>query len=453
LENPRLCRDPDAKFSEQWFPEQNQLGARMATINTGLGGPQGVGEGSYRAGPLTTGNWDDGSILVNITSVFGPAGINWFGTYYTSIYINSNGLITFAGPNTSYTPSNIAALTQPAIAVFWSDVNVTSGSATGLNNIYWDLDPTTGRVTVTWLQVQAYSGSSSPKNTFQVVLEHTGNGNFEIDMIYQQIQWTNGGYGLAQVGITDGGANDYVVPGSGNATALANYPNATLDPNDPNGVWSMRFYNGNPVCFVAGTRIETPTGPRPVESLRAGDLVMTLDHGPQPLRWAGGGAVVTEGAALPVTIEAGALANSNRLEVSGQHLLLLSGVDCELLFGEWEVLAAAKDLLGLDGISQDSGQRWVSYHHLLLDRHEVLLAEGTGAESLHPGQQALIALPSTARAALNELFLPYELERLGRQPAARRVLKPHEARVLVAHRQRAAGRGFRRYAPDIRLAA
>ncbi|SEN21088.1 hypothetical protein SAMN05216227_100953 [Pseudorhodobacter antarcticus] len=90
----------------------------MAAINTGLGGPQGVGEGSVRGGPLTTGNYDDGALRLNITSVFGPSGINYFGTNYTSIFINTNGLITFNSAVTSYTPTALSALTYPAIAVF-----------------------------------------------------------------------------------------------------------------------------------------------------------------------------------------------------------------------------------------------------------------------------------------------------------------------------------------------
>ncbi|MDZ4094131.1 MAG: Hint domain-containing protein [Paracoccaceae bacterium] len=407
----------------------------MATINTGLGGPQGVGEGSYRAGPLTAGNWDDGSVKVNITSVFGPAGINYFGTNYTSIYINSNGLITFAGPLTSYTPTNIAAFNQPAIAVFWSDVNVTTGSATGTNNIYWDLDPATGRVTVTWLDVKSYSGNGAPRNTFQVVLQHTHDGNFEVDFIYQKIQWTNGGFGVAQTGLTDGGANDFILPGSGNSTALAAYSNAILDPNDPNGVWSTRFLNGNPVCFVAGTRIATPGGARAVETLRPGDLVITLDEGPQPLRWVGGGSVVASGGALPVRIAAGVLGNRRAFCVSGQHLVVLDGMACELLFGETEVLVAAQDLLGFPGVTRGKGPCHISYHHLLLDRHQVIFAEGARVESLHPGPMAMAALPHRARAALRAVFLPYELERLAHQPAARRVLKPHEVQVLLAAHQ------------------
>jgi len=36
-------------------------------------------------------------------------------------------------------------------------------------------------------------------------------------------------------------------------------------------------------CFVAGSMIETADGPRAVEGLTAGDMVMTRDDGPQPL--------------------------------------------------------------------------------------------------------------------------------------------------------------------------
>ena len=40
-------------------------------------------------------------------------------------------------------------------------------------------------------------------------------------------------------------------------------------------------------CFTAGTLIETPRGAVAIETLQVGDRVMTLDRGPQPLRWIG----------------------------------------------------------------------------------------------------------------------------------------------------------------------
>ncbi|MEM1238119.1 MAG: Hint domain-containing protein, partial [Pseudomonadota bacterium] len=40
-----------------------------------------------------------------------------------------------------------------------------------------------------------------------------------------------------------------------------------------------------PPCFTHGALIETPEGDKAVEHLQAGDLVMTRDHGAQPLKW------------------------------------------------------------------------------------------------------------------------------------------------------------------------
>ena len=40
-------------------------------------------------------------------------------------------------------------------------------------------------------------------------------------------------------------------------------------------------------CFTPGTRIATPSGLRTIERLQQGDLVVTRDHGPQPIRWVG----------------------------------------------------------------------------------------------------------------------------------------------------------------------
>lgn len=407
----------------------------MATINTGLGGPQGVGEGSFRGTSLTAGNYDDGSILVNITSVFGPQGINYFGTSYTSIYINTNGLITFGGPVTNYTPQPIQNLTYPAIAPYWTDIDLRSGTATGTNNIYWDLDPGTGRVTITWLGVRPYQNhTTSGTNTFQMVLQHTHSGNFELEFIYQQLQWTNGFTGVAQVGLTNGGTADYVLPGSGNSSQVLQYPNNDFQTNDPDGVYSIRFLNGNPVCFAAGTRIATPQGWRRVEELRAGDLVETLDDGPQPILWTDGAATLAVGAARPVRVRAGALGNAMDLVVSRQHLLMVEGPDVELLFGEPQVLAAAKDLIDGQAVVEDGCRGMVRYHHILLDRHQVLIAEGAPAESLHPGPVAMAALGPGMATALQAAVPSDRIDRIARQPAARRILKAHETAVLAARR-------------------
>src|SRR6056297_1430822 len=62
----------------------------------------------------------------------------------------------------------------------------------------------------------------------------------------------------------------------------------TYEVTSSTGQSDIGFVNVDQVpCFVAGTLIKTPLGDVPVEQLQAGDLVITQDHGAQPVRWAG----------------------------------------------------------------------------------------------------------------------------------------------------------------------
>jgi len=215
---------------------------------SGLGGPAGYGEGVFSASPIV-GNFDDGSVQVDITSVFGAGGIDFFGTSYTSLYVNSNGNISFGTANTDYQTSDLSAETIPTIAPFWGDVNINSGG-----EIYWDLNPAAGTVTITWDSVAAYNAAGY--NSFQVVLTATGGGDYAIDFIYEDIQWTTGYSQPAQTGITDGAANDYELPGSGNATTLAGYETYDFGTNDPNGITGFTMQGGYPAFsdgIVEGT--------------------------------------------------------------------------------------------------------------------------------------------------------------------------------------------------------
>lgn len=204
---------------------------------SGLGGPAGYGENVFSTSTLAAGNLDDGSILVDVTSVFGGAGINFFGTTYTGIYLNTNGLITFSSPVTAYTPIAIEGYGSPAIAPFWSDVDINKGG-----EIYWDLDPTAGTFTITWLNVAPYTGTGT--NSFQMILKDTGSGDFSVEFIYDDIQWTNGYRGDATVGFTDGGTNDTVLPGSGVAADLTDYDTTDFGNGDPDGTWEMDVSGG-----------------------------------------------------------------------------------------------------------------------------------------------------------------------------------------------------------------
>ena len=183
------------------------------------------------------------------------------------------------------------------------------------------------------------------------------------------------------------------------------------------------------VCFVRGTRILTAEGERRIEELHPGDLVMTLDHGYQPIRWIGSSTVAGKGRFAPIVIEEGALGNTHRLAVSPQHRMLLSGWQAELLFDEAEVLVAAKMLINDRTIRQEERAE-VEYFHMLFDAHEIVLAEGAPSESFHPGHVGWGALAEAARQEILSLFP--ELEKQGFEtygPAARRSLTAAEARV------------------------
>ena len=216
----------------------------MADMITGLGGPAGYGENTFSSAPKAAGNNDDGSVQVDITSVFGGDGIDFFGTSYTSLYVNSNGNISFGQPNTDYQSGNLANETIPTIAPFFGDVNINNGG-----EIYWDLDPTAGTVTITWDGVAPYTGTGN--NSFQVVLTSTGGGDFNVEFIYEQIDWTTGYSQVAQAGMTDGGANDLILDGSGDATAMADYETTDFGTGDDAGIAGF---------YMSGGAVSAPDG-------------------------------------------------------------------------------------------------------------------------------------------------------------------------------------------------
>lgn len=184
-------------------------------------------------------------------------------------------------------------------------------------------------------------------------------------------------------------------------------------------------------CFVAGTRIRTPNGDVPVEALRPGDLVLTLDEGPQPMRWIGLRKVAATGQMAPIRIRAGTFGAHTSLMVSPQHRILVRDSLAEFLFGEAEVLVAAKDLVNGWSVTRCEGGE-VTYVHLMFDRHQVVFSEGLATESFLPGPQTIQLLDAPVMEELLALFPeldPFTGQGYGH--AARRILTAWEARVLM----------------------
>ena len=191
-------------------------------------------------------------------------------------------------------------------------------------------------------------------------------------------------------------------------------------------------------CFAAGTMIDTMPGPRAVESLEPGDMVLTRDAGYRPLRWIGGTHVDAAGLDLqpnlrPILIRAGTLAPgvpARPLRVSPQHRILVRSPIARRMFGEDEILVAARHLAGLPGIEVLNPALGVTYYHLLFDGHQIVRSDGAWSESLFTGPQAMRAVGEEARAEIFALFP--ELADPGFRPlGARRLLNGREGRQLA----------------------
>ncbi|MFY0660870.1 MAG: Hint domain-containing protein [Shimia sp.] len=167
-----------------------------------------------------------------------------------------------------------------------------------------------------------------------------------------------------------------------------------------------------PPCFTPGTLIRMRGGQVPVETIQVGDLVKTLDHGFQPVRWIG--SVTLSAAQLaanpsfqPVQIQKNAFGAGRprrTLTVSPQHRILLEGWRAELFCGEPQVLAAAVHLVNDSGVRVVHPDGPLTYIHLQFDQHEILDSEGLFTESLFAGPGALQGLPDESRAELVALF-------------------------------------------------
>jgi Ca2+-binding RTX toxin-like protein len=257
--------------------------AIFATVNhnlvNGLGGSAGFGESNLPAN-------DDGSTgAIDITSVFGAEGLNFFGTDYTSLFVNNNGNITFASASGQFTPDVISAgAGNPIIAAFWADVDTNNpigttspgGNSTGSDLVWYDLDTVNHVFTVTWDDVGYYGAHDDLVDAFQLQLIDEGNGDFDIIFRYEAVNWTtgdasggSGGLGgtPARAGYSAGdGVNYFELPESGNQSQMLGLPDTTGNTGTA-GVFEFQVRNGQ----VVGADDDTLDGGLGSDTLYGGD--------------------------------------------------------------------------------------------------------------------------------------------------------------------------------------
>ena len=159
-----------------------------------------------------------------------PFSFPFYGTNYGSLYIGSNGLLTF-GSNAGATsfsndaiPSSIAP--NAAVYAFWDDLDP---SAVTTAAIRYGSTPN-GNFVVSWEGVPAYGNPTLPL-TFQAILTPGG----EVRMQYQEVQAANTTFGAGR--------------------------SATVGVEHPTGLVARRYaYNGSPL-LANSTAIRFNSGP------------------------------------------------------------------------------------------------------------------------------------------------------------------------------------------------
>jgi len=163
---------------------------------------------------------------------------------------------------------------------------------------------------------------------------------------------------------------------------------ASFDPAQQYALY-YAFGGFNPPCFVAGTRIATARGEVPVEALRVGDRVVALrSRRFAEVTWLGHRRLECADHprghdVWPVRVAAGAFATDmphRDLLLSPDHALFLDGG-----------LVPVRYLINGATITQEPVAK-VTYWHVELPSHDVLLANGLPAESfLDTGNRGLFA--------------------------------------------------------------
>jgi len=162
----------------------------------------------------------------------------------------------------------------------------------------------------------------------------------------------------------------------------------TVSPTDLN-VMEMLGYTLAAPCYAAGTRILTARGEVRVEDLAAGDMVQARFAGLTPIKWIGHRRIDCRRhpdpqQVWPVRVVAGAFGPDQPcrdLFLSPDHAVAVDGA-----------LIPIRLLMNGASIRQETGVPLVHYFHIELDRHDLLLADGTQAESyLDTGNRGMFA--------------------------------------------------------------
>lgn len=276
----------------------------------------------------------------------------------------------------------------------------------------------------TWVTVNGVSYSF----TYDVVgtsRTATGGGNsWPLALRGKQIAVITLSNGTTYFFVRDGSGTQALMDAIGNGNERLDNPNTDPPPT--------------PLCFCSGTRLATPSGPRAVETLTAGDMVMTDNGEAKQVKWIGRtryslAALRHNSDLRPIVIPTDAVGPGlpvTDLHVSPQHRIVLQSAACELLFGTDTVLVAAKFLVGtLAEVAPVTGP--VDYFHILLEDHDMLVSNGLPTKSFQPARRTIEVMDDATRSTLEGVLVALGAEDMLTRKDQFYSLKQPEAQVLL----------------------
>ena len=277
---------------------------------------------------------------------------DFFGTNYTSVYVNNNGNVTFDLQLGTFTPFDLTSTNRVIIAPFFADVDTRAG-----NVVTYGAGTVNGRPAfgVNWPQVGCYSFVTSVLNTFQVVLVDRSDvaaGDFDFEFNYTAVQWETGqasggnasclGGSSARAGYSNGTGS----PGTFFELAGSAVNGGFLDTNLGTGLIHNSLNSGGKQGrYLFEVRSGVPITPTPILSIAHQGNIFPVAGGSIGEGLAGPSAALSSPADIAVVDKGGGMVNAYIADTGHCTVLLLNQI------GNISVVAGT----GVCGFAGDGG--------------------------------------------------------------------------------------------------
>jgi len=199
--------------------------------------------------------------------------VDFFGTSYSSLFVNNNGNVTFDSALLTFTPFPLLTTNRVIIAPFFADVDTQAAGDT----VKYGTGTVDGRAAfgVNWLNVDYFNSNltHTNRNSFQLILidrSDIGAGDFDIEFNYRSIEW--------ETGTASGGDPG----GLGGDSARVGYSNGSTEAFELAGsAVNGAFLDSNLVTGLIHNSGDTVDG-RYIFNVRNGVVVDPVDPIPEP---------------------------------------------------------------------------------------------------------------------------------------------------------------------------